>query len=216
MKAKSGTSRRLSIALSAILTVSFFIFTSQTFVQTGSAQSKMPAQRKLDPRVEKSATVLNVQRPAVQWLCSDLPFRFNTDNLSEGHINCLNQAADYLNKEPRSSIVIDGHRDSSERVGISLTRANLFRDYLVDRKDIDASRIKVRNFSDTCPISFKETLRNSRVEVGYIPPGAEFDFYQTFRKCESGSRPSVVTTESPSASVDNVRSVKGYKLRRKP
>ena len=208
MKSKPGTgSSSLSIVLSAILTVSFFIFTSQTFVQTGSAQTKMPAQRRLDPRVERSATLADMQRPAVQWVCWEPPFRFREDNLVEGHTNCLNQAADYISKQPGSYVVIDGHRDSSERVGISLTRANLFRDYLVNKKEIDASRIKVRNFSDTCPISLRETWRNSRVEVGFIPPGAEFDFNQTFRKCESGSKPYVVTHESPSASV-GLRTIK--------
>ena len=201
MKLKSGTGNRsLSIALPAILTVSFFIFTSQTFIQTGSAQSKMPARRRLDPRVEKGVPLADMQRPPLQWLCWEPPFRFREDTLVEGHTNCLNQAADYLSKQPGSYVVIDGHRDSSERVGISITRANLFRDYLVNKREIDASRIKVRNFSDTCPISLRETWRNSRVEVGFIPPGAEFDYNQTLRKCETGSKPYVVTHESPSVS----------------
>jgi outer membrane protein OmpA-like peptidoglycan-associated protein len=207
MKAKLGTGSNRSIALPAILTVSFFIYTSQSFAPTLSAQSKAPAQRRLDPRASKSATIAAMQRPGVQWLCWEPPFRFREDNLVEGHTNCLNQAADYLINQPGSSVVIDGHRDSSERVGISITRANLFRDYLVNKREIDASRIRVRNFSDTCPINLKETWRNSRVEVGFIPPGAEFDFNQTFRKCDSGSKPYVVTHESPSTSIE-LRTIK--------
>jgi hypothetical protein len=176
--------------------MSLLLLASLSFIQTGWAQSKPGPVKRGPVRPDVTISAEMAQRIPGEWYCNDLPFRFNTDNLSEGHTNCLDQAAD-----PGGSIIIDGHRDSSERVGISIVRANLFRDYLINRRGIDASRIKVRNLSDTCPLSFKETWRNSRVDVGFMRPGEEFDFNHAFRKCEVGSKPYVVTHESPSAFV---------------
>jgi outer membrane protein OmpA-like peptidoglycan-associated protein len=96
-------------------------------------------------------------------------------------------------------IVIEGHRDSSERIGISLTRAFNLRDYLVNEKKIDASRIRVRNFGNTCPNFWGETFRNSRIEIGVLPVEREreLEYSKTVYPCQKGSNPRVIEGESP-------------------
>jgi uncharacterized Fe-S cluster protein YjdI len=107
-----------------------------------------------------------------------------------------------LQQDPRSALVIDGHRDSSERVGISLTRANNARDYLVNEKGIDSARITVRNFGDTCPHESGDPNLNRRVEFWIVPDGASTSDIDALKKCASGASPSVITTEEPAPNVE--------------
>jgi hypothetical protein len=107
-----------------------------------------------------------------------------------------------MQQDPRSTLVIDGHRDSSERVGISLTRANNARDYLTGEKAIDASRITVRNFGDTCPHESGDPNLNRRVEFWILPEGAAASAIDALKKCGSGATPTVITTEEPAPSVE--------------
>jgi hypothetical protein len=107
-----------------------------------------------------------------------------------------------LQQDPRSSLVIDGHRDGQERVGISLTRANNARDYLTGEKAIDAARITVRNFGDTCPHESGDPNLNRRVEFWILPEGATASAIDAAKRCGSGATPSVITTEEPAPSVE--------------
>jgi hypothetical protein len=106
-----------------------------------------------------------------------------------------------LQSDPRSQVVIDGHRDSSERVGISLTRANNARDYLVNERGVDSARITVRNFSDTCPHDSGDAALNRRVEFWIVPGGANMSQIDQKKMCAAGSSPQVVTTEEPAEEV---------------
>jgi hypothetical protein len=107
-----------------------------------------------------------------------------------------------MQQDPRSSLVIDGHRDSSERVGISLTRANNARDYLTTEKGIDGNRITVRNFSDTCPHESGDPNLNRRVEFWIVPEGASISDIDALKRCASGASPQVITTEEPAPNVE--------------
>jgi hypothetical protein len=109
-------------------------------------------------------------------------------------------------------VVIDGHRDSSERVGISLTRANNARDYLVNEKGVDSARITVRNYGDTCPHESGDPNLNRRVEFWIVPDGASQD--QIVKKCASGATPQVITTEEPAPSVEPRRPARRVPRRR--
>jgi len=132
--------------------------------------------------------------------CGPIFFPFNSARINNEHKACLDEIALRLQQDPRSSLVIDGHRDSSERVGISLTRANNARDYLTGEKGIDAARINVRNFGDTCPHESGDPNLNRRVEFWVLPEGATADNIK--KMCGSGATPSVITTEEPAASVE--------------
>jgi hypothetical protein len=134
--------------------------------------------------------------------CGPIFFPYNGARINNEHKACLDDIALRLQGDPRSSVVIDGHRDSSERVGISLTRANNARDYLVNEKAIDSARITVRNFGDTCPHDSGDPNLNRRVEFYFIPDGANVSGIDSLKKCASGASPQVITTEEPAPASD--------------
>jgi outer membrane protein OmpA-like peptidoglycan-associated protein len=84
-------------------------------------------------------------------------------------MKCLAEAARQLKQCRDCQILVEGHRESSERPGTSLARANRARDYLINDLGIDAARIAVRNFCDSCLIDEKDPARNRRIEVGIAP-----------------------------------------------
>jgi outer membrane protein OmpA-like peptidoglycan-associated protein len=126
--------------------------------------------------------------------CGPIFFPFNAARVNNEHKACLDEIALRLQQDPRAFVVIDGHRDSSERVGISLTRANNARDYLVNEKGIDSARITVRNYGDTCPHSSGDANLNRRVEFYVIPDGSNIDLVNEMKGCPSGQ---IITTEEP-------------------
>jgi flagellar motor protein MotB len=134
--------------------------------------------------------------------CGPIFFPFNSARINNEHKACLDEIALRLQQDPRSSLVIDGHRDSSERVGISLTRANNSRDYLTGEKGIDAARINVRNFGDTCPHESGDPNLNRRVEFWILPEGAEASAIDAAKRCGAGASPQVITTEEAAPSVE--------------
>lgn len=134
--------------------------------------------------------------------CGPIFFPMNSARINNEHKACLDEIALRLQRDPRSSVVIDGHRDSSERVGISLTRANNARDYLVNEKGVDAARITVRNFGDTCPHESGDPALNRRVDFWIVPATGSIDDIATLKKCASGATPQVITTEEPAPSVE--------------
>jgi len=134
--------------------------------------------------------------------CGPIFFPFNSARINNEHKACLDEIALKLQQDPRASLVVDGHRDSSERVGISLTRANNARDYLVNEKGIDAARITVRNFGDTCPHDSGDPNLNRRVEFWIVPADGMASDIDSMKKCGSGATPQVITTEEPAPSVE--------------
>ena len=148
--------------------------------------------------------VINVQRipppppkPEIIRPCGPIFFPFNSARINNEHKACLDQIALSLQQDPRAALLIDGHRDSSERVGISLTRANNAKDYLVTEKGIDPARITVRNFSDTCPHEKNDPQLNRRVEMWILPEGATISDVDAVKRCRPGSRPREITDELP-------------------
>jgi len=110
-----------------------------------------------------------------------------------------------LDQDPRAALVVDGHRDSSERPGISLTRANNARDYLVSEKGVDPARITIRNFGDTCPFERGEANLNRRVELWVLPQGTTIDDVDAVKRCRPGSSPRVITDEEPASGTEPSR-----------
>lgn len=146
--------------------------------------------------------------------CGPIFFPFNSARINNEHKACLDEIALRLQQNPRDSVVIDGHRDSSERVGISLTRANNARDYLVNEKGVDTARITVRNFGDTCPHDSGDPNLNRRVEFWIVPADGNAADIDKLKKCGSGATPSVITTEEPAQSVEKKRPTRRVPRRR--
>jgi hypothetical protein len=148
--------------------------------------------------------------------CGPIFFPVNSARINNEHKACLDDIALRLQSDPRSSVVIDGHRDSSERVGISLTRANNARDYLVNEKGIDSARITVRNFGDTCPHESGDAALNRRVEFYFLPAGASIDGIANLKRCYSGATPQILTDEQPAQSVERRPARRTPRRRRRP
>jgi hypothetical protein len=143
--------------------------------------------------------------------CGPIFFPFNSARINNEHKACLDEIALRLQQDPRAALLVDGHRDSSERVGISLTRANNARDYLVNEKGVDTARITVRNYGDTCPHESGDPNLNRRVEFWIIPEGSNVDMVTPLKKCTGGQ---IITTEEPAASVDKARPTRRAPRRR--
>jgi hypothetical protein len=184
---------RATRALPLLLTFSLFVFLSQSHIRTqagaGEAEAAPMYQRPSLPPPQ-------VQPPFIEG-CTTETFPFGSAALGKEHYACIDRIK-YIG-DPNYLIIIEGHRDSSERIGISLTRANNLRDYLVNDRKVDASRIRVRNFSTTCPSYRGETFRNSRIEIGVLPvsKGTELQYNNTVYPCQRGSNPHLIEGESP-------------------
>ena len=166
-----------------------------------------------------TVTVAAVQPPPpVQPIspCGPIFFPFNSARINNEHKACLDEIALRMQQDPRASLVIDGHRDSSERVGISLTRANNARDYLVNEKGVDTSRITVRNFGDTCPHDSGDPNLNRRVEFWIVPADGSASAIDALKKCASGATPQVITTEEPAPSIERRPARRVPRRRRAP
>jgi flagellar motor protein MotB len=164
-----------------------------------------------------SVTVTKIEAPSVinpVSPCGPIFFPFNGARINNEHKACLDEVALRLQQDPRSQVVIDGHRDSSERVGISLTRANNARDYMVNEKGIDAARITVRNFSDTCGHDSGDPNLNRRVEFWYLPDRATVEGIDSLKKCAAGASPRLITDEQPAQSDDKKRPTRRPRRRR--
>ena len=129
----------------------------------------------------------------------------STPHINNEHKACLDQIALALDQDPRAALVVDGHRDTTERLGISLTRANNARDYLVSEKSVDPARITIRNFGDTCPFERGEANLNRRVELWVLPQGTTIDDVDAVKRCRPGSSPRVITNEEPAAGTEPSR-----------
>jgi hypothetical protein len=146
--------------------------------------------------------------------CGPIFFPYNSARINNEHKACLDEIALRMQQDPRAALLVDGHRDSSERVGISLTRANNARDYLVNEKGVDSARITVRNFGDTCPHESGDPNLNRRVEFWIIPAGGDAAAVDTMKKCGAGGSPRVITDETPAASDDRRRPTRRTPRRR--
>ena len=136
-------------------------------------------------------------RPEIVRPCGPIFFPLNSARINNEHKACLDQVALLLQQDPRAALVIDGHRDTSERVGISVSRASNARDYLVTEKGIDPARITVRNFGDTCPHEKDDPQLNRRVEMWILPQGATISDIDAIKRCRPGFRPREITDELP-------------------
>ncbi|HKP85828.1 MAG TPA: OmpA family protein [Blastocatellia bacterium] len=143
------------------------------------------------------------RRPQIIRPCGPIFFPYNSARINNEHKACLDEIALNLQQDPRLTLAVDGHRDSSERVGISLTRANNARDYLVNDKGINSGRITVRNFGDTCPYENGDPKLNRRVEFWMIPDGASIADINAVKKCAGGVTPRIINNEQPAPSTEH-------------
>ena len=129
--------------------------------------------------------VMRLQRPAILWKANLKPFGFNSSALLPQHIEELRVAVSHMNTNPNWTLVIEGHRDTAERPGLSQERINRARDQLVSELGLDAARIISRNLCASCPVEGNSDL-NRRIEIGAVDQGSGIpdDFsLNTVSKC---------------------------------
>lgn len=104
--------------------------------------------------------------------CGPIFFRFNVSKDTNDHRACYEDVFLRSMQDARIEIVIDAHRQRSEKAGVQLKRSEQVKDYLVDEKGIDADRITIRDFSDSCPYDKKDPTLDRRIEIWMMPAGS--------------------------------------------
>lgn len=118
-------------------------------------------------------------RPAEPVSCLADGFPANLSRLTNVDKACLDDMAQRLKADPQAHVIVIGHADSRERAQeqIASQRATAVKDYVVQERGIDASRVTVRSVAASKP---KNTgtdaaahASNRRVEVWFVPLGAK-------------------------------------------
>ena len=110
--------------------------------------------------------------------CTSGGFPRNMSRLNNVDKACLDDVASRLRQDPRSRVIVVGHADARERNPevLGRTRAEAVKVYLMRERGVEESRISARSAGasralETAPTSTAR-LRNSRVEVIFLPEGA--------------------------------------------
>jgi len=116
--------------------------------------------------------VHSVKKPEAAQL-PDLEFLRRSARINNVHKAILDDVALRLRQEPTAVVIVDGHADKGEPANVSRRRAENAKNYLVREKGIDPNRIVVRSFGADRPHPSGERARNRRVELWFVPAGAE-------------------------------------------
>lgn len=147
------------------------------------------------PAQNQPETHLPIQEFSIP--CGPSFFKLDSIPVTEDEAACLDEVKLRLIMNPTLSVIIDAHRHSKERKGISLTRAYLARHYLNETGGIPVARITIRNFSDTCPYETGDPEFNSRNVFWYVNEQINITHINKAITCAEGHEPHIVTTEKP-------------------
>ncbi len=110
--------------------------------------------------------------------CTSGGFPRNMSRLNNVDKACLDDVASRLRQDPRSRVIVVGYADARERNPevLGRTRAEAVKTYLMRERGVEEARITARSAGsaralETGPTSAAR-LRNSRVEVIFLPEGA--------------------------------------------
>lgn len=97
----------------------------------------------------------------VGYVWQNIHFDFNKSNVKPEYLDTLAHAGEFLRKNPKARIVLEGHTDSigSKEYNIKLShrRAASVRNYLVTKEGIDANRITLSGFGFSSPVATNDT-----------------------------------------------------------
>ena len=119
--------------------------------------------------------------------CGPLFFQPRSSHISDEGEKCLLEISLMSQRASNYYVVIDGHRDSSERRNLSRIRAKKARDYSVQHNNVNSSRLILRDFGDTCPHETGDKGLNGRVEFRYWREDREIEPMLT--RCAPGAKP---------------------------
>ena len=110
---------------------------------------------------------------------TDLLFEYNEDELQKGARQSLMKLGLLIQKNPRSTFIIEGHTDSTGpddyNMELSRKRAGSVKRWLVDNLSIPEELLKIQAFGESRPLTnpngaVEEQTLNRRVEIVILPP----------------------------------------------
>ena len=138
------------------------------------AQQDAAASRAESVQLRADLSQLQAQQTQTGYVVTlgDVLFEVDRAELKPGAARTLDQLATALNDDPRSTISIEGHTDSTGSVqhneSLSLARAESVKSYLVGR-GVNPSRVTTQGLGQDYPVASNATeagrQQNRRVEV---------------------------------------------------
>ena len=126
--------------------------------------------RKPAPVMKKPAPVIKkpVEKISITLL---IEFDYNKDVVRPQHYDDVKKIADSMKKYPEANVLLEGHTDNEGtelyNMGLSRRRAESVKRYLVEKFNVDASRISTLGYGQSNPASTNDTpagqQRNRRV-----------------------------------------------------
>jgi len=102
----------------------------------------------------------------LRYVGLNLLFSNNSYVVRPRYDKAVKKLADFMQKYPESSVVVEGHTDDvgshADNLILSLNRAKAIANILVTRFSLDTSRIKIRGYSEDNPIGNNETALGKR------------------------------------------------------
>jgi outer membrane protein OmpA-like peptidoglycan-associated protein len=113
--------------------------------------------------------------PTPEKICITLKIEFDYDkaDIKPKYHNVIGKVADFLNKYPNTTAVIEGHTDNrgsyQYNIKLSERRADSVRNYLIEKFKIAPERLSTKGYGYTKPIASNKTAegrqKNRRIEA---------------------------------------------------
>jgi outer membrane protein OmpA-like peptidoglycan-associated protein/opacity protein-like surface antigen len=112
-----------------------------------------------------------------------IQFDFNKADVKPEYANNLKETADFMNKYPQTTTVIEGHTDSVGKAKYNQTlsqkRADSVRDYLIKNFNISPDRLSTKGYGEEKPIASNDTEegrgQNRRIQATF---NAQSEYYE--------------------------------------
>lgn len=144
------------------------------------AQAKTEAAQALIAEQDAQLAKLNAKKTERGMVVTlgDVLFNTNQAKLSAGGINNVQKLAEFLNKYPKRTVLIEGHTDSRGSNGynqeLSERRANAVKSALMGM-GVNSNRISTRGMGEASPVASNDTAAgrqmNRRVEIVFPEQG---------------------------------------------
>jgi outer membrane protein OmpA-like peptidoglycan-associated protein len=161
---------------------------------------------KVEPLPEKASIILNVQ------------FDTGKANIKPTYHNDIKEIADFMNRYPSTSAVIEGHTDNvgkeSVNVKLSYQRAATIKACLAEKFGIDGSRIRAIGYDYQRPIASNQTAegrqKNRRGETRIVTTLSQNSSYSFFEESDLPKGGfSIVNQETIDAKIKSFKEKKG-------
>ena len=134
-----------------------------------------------DLRVTPDGCPILIQRKVTKTL--DIQFDTDKSDIKPEYRERLKEVADFMEKYPQTSTVIEGHTDSvgaaRYNVGLSQRRADSVKNYLIENFNISPDRLATKGYGEEKPVASNDTAegraQNRRIEATF---NAQTEYYE--------------------------------------